>query len=284
MLRIVTDAASNLPRQIVQDLDITVAPGYVSFDNEVVSATSISAEEFFRRLAQSKKLPVSRDSGVKDFTDIYRRLLIETPGASILSIHLSESLATTINSARQAAALLPNASIRLFNTQNVALGEGLMVWEAARMAKDGASIDDILKRLLVMRERVEHLFMVDTLVYLEKGGRVGPVARLAGDLLNLKPILTVKDGLVQSHSRFVTRGRALSELKQYVLAKCEGSKGLRIGIMHAVCPDDARELADEFRKKLNPETLAVTELGPILGTNTGPGALAVAWYAPPATP
>ncbi len=281
-IRIVTDTATNLPRAIIDEFQIMIVSGTISFGAETfLEYPDLKIDDFYRRLIASKTPPVGRDPNVLDFKKEYTRLLGEQPDTTILSIHVSEALGTAISAARQAAALLPMANIRLFDSRNVSLGQGLMVWEAARMAKAGARVEEILQRLAMMRERTELFVLVDTLEYLAKGGRVGPVARLVGGLLNVKPILTLKDGLVQSHSQYRTRARGMAELKQFALAKCEGVDGLRMGIMHALCEDDARQLADEFQKKLQPELLTISDIGPAVGANTGPGAIGVAWFAPP---
>lgn len=281
MIRIVTDTGSNIPVDLAEEFKIEVASGHIVFGDEVIlEYPDLKTADFYRRLAASKQLPMTRDSGVKDFKTIYDRILAQTPGATILSIHVSEPLATTINSARQAAALLPSARVVLFDTQSVSFAEGLMVWEAARMARDGAQIEVILERLRDMRNRVEVYIVVDTLEYLGRGGRVGPAARFAGGLLDVKPILTVRDGLVQSHAQYRTRARALIELEQLALSKCAGKKGLRIGVMHAMCLDDAKQIAEDIKRKLTPEYLMIAEIGPAVGTHTGPGAVGITWYAP----
>jgi len=281
MIRIVTDSGANLPRDIVEEFQIESLPASITFDGETIRETDLTSAEFYRRLATSKSLPMARDASVKDFTDVYAKVAAESPNATILSIHVAETLATTISAARQAAAMRASTAIRLFDTQSVSFGQGLMVWEAARMAKADASVADILTRLAIMRERTQVFFLVDTLEYLAKGGRVGPVARLVGGLLSVKPILTVKEGTVVSHSQYRTRARAMAELTQYTLAKCEGADGLRMGVMHAICEEDAQQMADEFRKKLQPEALTIAEIGPAVGASTGPKAIGVTWFAPP---
>lgn len=281
MIRIVTDTGVSLPQGVAQDFRIGVVSGYLVFGDEVLpSYKGISAEQFYARLASSHELPLARDPGVKDFKDVYTQVLAESPGATILSIHVAEALATTITAARQAATLFPMARIVLFDTESVSFGQGLMVWEAARMARDGEGIDLVLARLRDMREHLEMYFIVDTLDYLARGGRIGPVAHFAGGLLDMKPILTVRRGVVQSHARYRTWERARDELVQLAVSKCSGRHGVRLGVMHAMRLSGAQEMAEDLKRKLNPEVLAVAEIGPAVGRHTGPGALAVCWYFP----
>jgi len=280
MIRIATDTGSNLPQNIIDEYRIVVVSGTMSFDTEsILEYPDLTNADFYRRLTASKTLPVGHDPGILIFKREYGRILAESPGASIVSVHVSEALGTAITAARQAAALQPTVTIRLFDTRSVSFGEGLLVWEAARLARAGKTVDEIIQRLTYLRDRTRLYVAVDTLEYLSKGGRVGPAARFVGGLLDVKPILTLKDGLVQPHSQHRTRSRALSELKQLVVAECKGAKGLRMGVMHAMCPDDARQLADELRRELQPEELALAEIGPAVGLNTGPGALGVTWFS-----
>ncbi len=109
---------------------------------------------------------------------------------------------------------------------------------------------------------------------------MGPVTRLAGGLLDFKPILTIKKGVVQSVAQHRTRARAIDELKQLAIRRCQGLTGLRMGVMHAVCREDAQRIAETFERELHPEKLAIAEISPAVGTHTGPGTLAACWYAP----
>jgi DegV family protein with EDD domain len=108
------------------------------------------------------------------------------------------------------------------------------------------------------------------------------VARLAGGLLDVKPVLTVRNGIVENFSQHFTRKRAIAELTELVNQRCKGLKELRLGIMHAVCEDDAKTLADELKQSLNPDFVVISEIGPAVGIHTGPGAIGVCWYTPPA--
>lgn len=281
MIKIVTDTGGNIPPEIVDEFDITVVSGSIIFGNEIiVEYPNLPPAEFYRRLTTQKELPQGRDPGVRDFHDAFRKIAEQHRGATILCVHVSEALGTAMNASRQAAALMPDQDIRLFDTRSVTFGEGMMVWEVARMARDGSPVGDILARLADMRKRVEMFVVVDTLEYLARGGRVGPVARLVGGLLDVKPILTIKDGMVESSGQHRTRGRAIEHIRSMTERACTGKRNLRLGIMHAMCEDDARRLADGFRETLKPSDIVIAEIGPAVGMNTGPGALGVCWWWP----
>jgi DegV family protein with EDD domain len=156
-----------------------------------------------------------------------------------------------------------------------------MINEAARMAKDSKPMEDILKRLEDMRTGTQVYTALDTLDYLAKSGRIGRAARLMGTVLDIKPILTLKNGAIDAFDRQRSRPRALATLRELAVKASKGRKGTQIGIMHAASQDDARKMADELRAELNPEVLIISDIGPSVGVYVGPGAIGVAWYAPP---
>ncbi len=278
MIKIVTDSGVSLPQALIQQHDIRVAAGTLLFDDEQVRDTTLSAEEFYDRLKRAQKLPRGRDSDMRDFLKLYREVQTQHPGAAILSIHVSESLAVTISAARMAAAAVPEVKVMIVDSQSVAIGQGLLVAEAADMAARDLPAPDIVKRLLALRERIQTYVVVDTLDYLAKGGRVGTATRFVGNLLDVKPVLTVRDGMVQPHSQHRSRERAINSVLDLLMADAEGKPGLVVGIMHAVCPEDAERLAGQVRARLAPQRVIITDIPPSVGTNTGPGSLGLAWY------
>jgi DegV family protein with EDD domain len=283
MIKIVTDSIAHLPQDIVDEYGITVIPAYVIFGAEALrDGIDLTASEFYRRLASSPELPSTAQPSVADFTALYRRLLADDPSATILSVHISGLLSGVIESGRQAATALSGADIRLFDTRSAGLGHGLMVREAAVMASQGRDIDAVLKRLDDMREGMQLYFTLDTLAYLAKGGRIGRAARLLGTLLDAKPILTLNGGVVDVHGRRQGRVQAIRAIRDMVAesARDYGRRGLLVGVMHADCEADARQLADEIEQAVQPEVLLVSDLAPSLGVYIGPGAVGVAWYVP----
>ena len=187
-------------------------------------------------------------------------------------------LAATINNARLAAASFPSTQIHLFDTLAASVGLGLMVWEAARMADEGTAAGDIINRLEVSREGMNAYFILDTLDNLAKGGRMGSLAHVVGSLLNVKPVLMLKDGAIESHAQPRTRNRSVSALKTLVLDSCKTLKNTRLGLAHAVCEDEARSLFDELVDTIQPAHATLAEIGPSIGTHLGAGAITACWY------
>jgi DegV family protein with EDD domain len=183
-------------------------------------------------------------------------------------------------SARAAAAQLPGGAIRVFDSGSVALGLGLMVREAARMACDDTPEATIMARLELMRETVQQFATCETLEYLARSGRIGRVARFMGGLLDLKPILTVKDGVLDAFGRVRGRDQSVDTLRDLYIAGAQGHNGVHLGVIHAACEKEAKRFADECCNAVKPDVFIFEEQGPALGVYSGPGAIGVYWWAP----
>lgn len=280
MIRIVTDTDANLPQSVVDEYNITLVPIQIIFGNEVLrERVDISDAESYRRMSAAKELPKTSQPPIGAFKEAYEDILAGEPGAQILSIHISSKLSGTLSSARQAADLLPGADISLFDTFSASLGQGLMVVRAAQMARQGADVAAILATLEAMRERMEVYFVLNTLDYLAKGGRIGKASHLVGQLLDIKPILVLEDGEIDAHSRHRTWRRAVDALCDLVMASTDGAESIHLGVIHAVSEQAAQTLADRLADTLSPDTLILGEVGPGLGVHTGPGALGLCWVA-----
>ncbi|HOA24102.1 MAG: DegV family protein [Aggregatilineales bacterium] len=286
MIKIITDTTAGLPPEELEKYGIPMVPQYVHFGDEAVrDVFDIGTEEFYRRQAAASELPKTSAPSVGDFLVVFEEILSEHPDATVLCIHPSAEVSGTIRSARPAAAQIkekyPQADIRIFDTRSVSLGLGLAVLEAARMVEQGATADDVLKRLAFMRDNMQVYFVVGTLEYLAKGGRIGRASHLVGSLLDIKPILTLVDGTVESYAKARTRKRAIAMLRDMALEGAKGKPGVRLGVAHALCEDEARELADLLCAELSPEVFLFSDVGPSIGVHAGPHTLAVGWVSVP---
>ena len=285
VIKIVTDTDSNIPQELMDEWGIQAAPIYIHFGEEAVKEHyEITPAQFYARMAAMSELPKTSQPPVGEFTTIYERLLAEDPATTIISLHISGKVSGTVESARQAATLLPQADIRVMDTRTVSLGQTLMAVEAARMAMAGASADAIMARMETMRDRMQVLFALNTLDYLAKGGRIGKASHLMGTVLAIKPLLTVtEEGVIDANGRFRTWRRAVQGLKERVLAEVprpsqrEPDEAFHLGVLHAVNPAEAQPLFDELRQELKPDFFVLAEVGPGLGVHVGPGTLGVCW-------
>lgn len=286
MIRIVTDTTAGIPQETLDELGIPMVPQYVHFGEEALrDVYDISIPEFYRRQAASRELPKTSAPSVGEFVTVFEQILGEEPDATILCIHPSAEVSGTIRSARPAAAqvaeVYPAADIRIFDTRSVSLGTGIPVLEAARMVRKGHTADEIMARLEYIRDHMNVYFVVGSLDYLVKGGRIGRASHLVGTLLDIKPILRLVDGTVESFAKARTRKRALADLRAIAVEAVKNKPGLHLGVAHAICEDEARELANSLCAELDPEEFLFCELGPSIGVHAGPQSIAVAWVVLP---
>lgn len=282
MVKIITDTAVSLPPDLIQKYDITLLGGYITFGAErFTDYYEMSPDDFYRKLQTSSEPPSVVDPTPDEFRVIYRAAIMRYRDQPILSIHCTGKMATTVQSARVAASSFPDAHIRIIDTESVGAAQGLMVLEAARMAVAGTSVDEIVQRLQFIRGKMQLFFTLDTLDYVARSGRVGPVARLVGNLFEIKPILTIRNGVVEPYSQQRTRMRAIESLVEMVTTGAGPGSGARVGVMHAACEEDARSLSEQIRAAISPDILIVSPLGAGVGAVAGPGALGVCWYVPP---
>ena len=285
MIRIVTDTDSNIPQELMDEHDIQVAPIYIHFGEEAVREHyEITPTQFYERMAAMDELPKTSQPPVGEFVSIYERLLTEDPAATIISLHISGKVSGTVESARQAAAMFPQADIRVMDTHTVSLGQTLMALEAAWMAKEGYSAEAIMAKMEIISDRMQVLFALNTLDYLAKGGRIGKASHLLGNVLDIKPLLTVTDeGVIDANGRFRTWRRALEGLKERVLVDVPpqvsrpAGEVFYLGVVHAVNPADAQPLFEELVAALAPDVSVIAEVGPGLGVHVGPGTIGVCW-------
>ena len=212
-LRIVTDSTCDLPREAIQALGITVVPLSILFgDEELVDGVDIQADQFFRRLERDPNMPRTSQPSPALFTRAYQRL-VEEGATEILSIHLAQKLSGTMESARQGAVTLREqygvngVHIEHVDSGTVSLGLGIGVMEAAKLAKAGSRLDDVLPIVRDMFRRTHTFVTLDTLEYLRRGGRMSRGQELLGTLLKVKPVLSIQDGEVLPVGRVRTRQR-----------------------------------------------------------------------------
>lgn len=278
MIRLVTDSTIQLPAGAAERYNIVIVPTYVIFgDQSYRDGVDISSEEFYRRLTEGKVMPTTTQPSPGDFQQVYTQLAEE--GADIISVHLPESLSGTINSARQAAVMVEGVRITPVETPWIASSLGFIVLEAARAIEAGADYDEVLALIEHLIPRQNLIFALDTLEYLQKGGRIGRAQALMGTALRIKPILYLKDGRVEPLDRVRTWKRVqdrLLALMADMLGPGEGS--VHVGIIHARNEEDAEQLEEAVRRRFDVAELFVSEIGPVVGTHTGPGALGMAFY------
>jgi DegV family protein with EDD domain len=284
-VQIVTDSTSDLPSDMVQAYGIAVVPLTVAFGKEVFrDRVDIQAGQFYKRLVQDKAHPVSSPPSVEDFAARYREWLAQ--GHDVVSLHLPSRLSKTFENASTAAAQLgggaSSPTLTVLDTGQVSVGLGMFALFAARMAARGEPAAAIRDRLLEMPPRVHTLFVVDTLEFLARGGRIGKARALLGGLLGIKPILGVVDGEVVPVDR-VRGGRAAHpRILELLHKQVDRKRPVIAGISHANAPVWADRLRALVRDQFEVAELIQTEVGPVVGANVGPGVVGVCLFQPTA--
>jgi DegV family protein with EDD domain len=277
MVKIITDTTAGLPSEVARQYDIPVIPQVIIFGSDTyLEGQEIDHQTFMERLQASKELPKTSAPPPELFSREFERLVPE--GEPILCIHPSTELSGTVRSATVAAADFPDADIRVIDTRVIGSPLATLVTLAAERAEaglDASSIEDHIRDLI---PRCRIYFLVDTLEYLAKNGRIGGAAALLGSVLSIKPILTLRDGRADQFERTRTHRRAVARLKELVFEQIPHDGSGHLSVMHASSPDQAQALADDLRAQLGLQSAPILDVPPAIVTHAGPGVLAVAFF------
>lgn len=276
-IAVVTDSTSDIPPDLVDEYGITVVPQVLIMGNETWrDGVEIDSATFYELLRTSPHFPASSQPSIKDFYDRFITLGKDHEG--IVAVLVSNELSGTINSAVTAAASLPEIPIEIIDSRAVSMQLGLMALAAARVAARGGDLEAVAGIARQMLGRVHLYFVVDTLEYLHRGGRIGAASRLFGTALNLKPVLCVTDGIVQPVAKVRSRRKALDRVYSLVETELGGGRDAQMGVLHVAAPEEAARLAEELEQRFQPTEMIRTECGPVIGTHAGPGTVGVVFY------
>jgi len=271
-MKIVTDCAAYMLAAELEAFGITQVPLYIRFPEGEVSAPQIDADDFYNRLeAMRPAIPSTAQPSSGLFESLYRELALT--GEEIMSIHISSGLSGTINSARTGAQLAaPQAKVTAWDTLTLSGGERFQVLAAALGDKAGWTMQAIQERMAAIRAQTELAYALETLEYLERGGRIGRVQALMGSLLKLKPVISVEhaDGKYNTLAKCRTIPQALKIITEHFVHTYQNTP-LWMTVFHGRFLDGAETLAKELGEKLNIAKLEMTRISPVLGVHTGPG-------------
>ena len=275
-IRIVTDSSADLPVDLVQKHQITVVPCYVVVDDQTFKdGVDIQADEFYRRLQSEGRTPTTAQPTVADFQAVYRDLLSQ--GDQVISIHLSAKLSGTLNSAEQAKASLQEgengAPVEIIDSRLASIALGLAVLEAVDLAAEGGDYLEVAAKVRQGLASQHGLFALDTLEYLQKGGRIGKAQAFLGSVLKVKPILRLQDGEAHPVERPRNRERAMRRLVE--LAQ-DLAPVRRVAVIYSTDPERMAALKQNLTGLLPADQIIEARFGSSLGTYIGPDALGVA--------
>ncbi len=273
---VVTDSTSYLPRPVVERFAIHEVSLYVTYGGVQYRETELdSYDDFFRALADMRELPTTSQPSIGDFIAAWEPLLAD--GQDIVSVHLAGGISGTVEAARQAREVLRERElserIEVIDGETCCGGLGCIVLAAARAAADGGDLAAVAETVREARRSLKLWFAIDTLEYLRRGGRVGAAQAWLGGALKIKPILSLEREITPVE-RVRTAGRAFDRLVEYMRERQrDGSDGWVV--QHTQAPDGAQRLVERGREIYGSEPIIVSEVGPVIGTYTGPGLLGV---------
>lgn len=278
MIKVVIDSTAYLNEAVIRQHDIHVVPLYVHFgDRAYKEGVDVGNEEFYALLKEAAELPTTSQPSAGEFYQVFAELT--GAGHEVIALTISEKLSGTWNSAMAAKETLPEAKISVIDSKFTSIGLQLMIEAAAAAIAAGATRQEIVGQIEEIKEKMTILFFADTLEYLVKGGRIGNAKALLGTLLKVKPILVLQDGAIepleQVRSKRKAMARMLDLIEEHVGA---GGCDAKVGLANALVREEAQALGQEIQARLGCAEPFVSDLGPVIGTHTGPGVIGVAAY------
>ena len=273
-IKVVTDSTSDLPADVAESLGIEVVPLNVHFGSDVYKdRVNLMPDTFYDKLINGDVLPTTSQPSVGEFIDVYERLGSDADG--IVSVHVSENLSGTMNSARLASQQAnADCPIEVVDTFQVSMGVGICAMEAAEVANSGGDMNQVILAARNAVTRSQCFFMLETLEFLQKGGRIGKAQALIGNLLKIRPMLILQEGEVHPLGRERTRRKGIAKLVDTVaeLAPISG-----LAVMYSTGPDEAQTLAQNVSKfMIEGREPMMLQIGPVIGTYAGPDTLGIA--------
>jgi DegV family protein with EDD domain len=276
---VVTDSTAYIPDDILSGLPIRIVPLQVIWGEEQFrDGIDILPNEFYERLQTAETMPSTSQTTPATFKELYKELA--DLGYEIMSMHISQKLSGTIDSAIQAKEMLQLEKIEIFDSEAAGMALGFQVLAVARAANNGATLKDCLKIADKARKHTGILFAVKTLEFLRRGGRISGTAALVGTMLKLKPILELQEGKIESIDKVRTMNKALDRVVDLVVSKVQDQQPIRISIQHANAFSEAEQLLEKVKSKFPDGKLAetmISEVSPVIGTHTGPGLLGISY-------
>ncbi|MDA3130654.1 DegV family protein [Aliibacillus thermotolerans] len=275
-VHIVTDSTADIPPSFVEKYHITVVPLKVTIEEETYQdGVTLSADTFYEKLAGSEAIPTTSQPTPQEFEKVYRRLYKQNKDSKILSIHLSGKMSGTLQSAQIAAnEVAPEVHVEVVDSKRASYAFGIIVVELAKLVQLGATFEECKSRLQMLLQQTSVYFLVDTLHYLQKNGRIGKASALIGSLLKMKPVLSLTDsGEVYAYQKARGTKKAFSIIKE-ALQKQYGNKDVHLGIAHANALQSATNFQKDLEKLLHVQSTTITTIGAVIGSHTGPGTVA----------
>jgi DegV family protein with EDD domain len=278
---VVTDSCASIPDNLLDQLGIQTVAYYIHRGQEVLrDLVNIQRSEFLNWLPGATTLPTTASPGPGDYFQKYQQL-IENGAANILSIHMTSRGSAAYSAAKVAQSMImsqhPDVRLEVVDTQNVSLCQGWIVIESARAALAGATLDQLMELVSRMIPVTSMIQTADTLKYLYMGGRIGLAKRMMGAVLNIKPLIGMKDGVIVALGMAHSRLQAYKKMAEYV-AEVAGQAPVKVAVVHAGALEEAKKLQEIVESNLQVAESIIAELSPALAVHTGPGTTGLCFY------
>ncbi len=272
----ITDSTAYIPADLVAKYDIRVAPQILIWGEEqLLDGVDITPSQFYARLKTSTVNPTTSQVAVVTFKEMLEPLV--AAGRPVIMQLLSDKLSKTLQSAAMARDMLPGSRIEIIDSEATATALGFQVLAAARAAEAGKSFEEVVAVANQARQKTGVLFVVDTLEYLHRGGRIGGASKLLGSALNLKPLLELRDGRIEPIEKVRTKAKATARMLDVLEERLAGRTPVRLSSIHAAAEAEAREVLEAAKKRFHPIEALMADASPVVGTHAGPGTVGVAY-------
>ncbi len=274
---VVTDSTAYLTDELIKQNNLHVIPLHVNWSGQSLrDNVDITAGEFYQRLVQAKDMPTTSQPSAGEFFDFYSE--VAKTAESIVSVHISSELSGTIASANAAAQMMEGFPIEIVDSRSASMGLGFMALAASRAAAAGADHKAAADAARALVDKMNLVFVVDTLEFLHRGGRIGGAQRLLGSMLSIKPLLQLDNGRIEPLDKVRTKRKAVQRLLEIAKERSGSGGKLHFAVLNSVAQAEAESFAGEVKDALGPVELHVVGLSPVIGTHIGPGAIGAAWY------
>ena len=277
MLKVIADSTCNLSQETLDEYDIRIAPIPIQFGDETFEeGVDIDRDLFYRKIEETGILPTSSQPTPAWFGRYYKEL--HQQGHSILVITVTGKHSGTFNSATMAKSLAPEADVLVFDSKSISLGTGWMVLEAVRAIKSGVAQSDVVSRIEIIRERARLFMTPTTLKYLQMSGRVGTLQGALASLLSIKPIIHLKDGLLEVMENVRTRGKSLDQLIEHLEEAVGTTAPVNLAVIHARAREEGLSVLEKAKDVFNVQEALFGDLVASLSAHGGPGIIGLFAY------
>lgn len=273
-IRIVIDSTSDVTEDIIEKYNLKVVPLTVNFENEsYLDKVELSTSEFFEKLTKAEKLPTTSQVNPGTFVEAFSEILLE--GDQILGIFLASEFSGTYDSARIAKDMIGSDNIRIIDSKSVCLGTFALILEAIELVNQNKTIDEVVDELERLKEKIVAVAGLDTLKYLEKGGRLSKGQAMVGSLLNIKPILEIKEGKLSVIEKIRGKNKTIKWIDEWIEKNNYDLSDKTVLLFYAQNYEQLKVLRETIEEKYKIKNIIEQEIGAVIGTHAGPGVLGV---------